>query len=146
MIASLAKALKDLTYIWGTLTASVAAIIYYLQEHQDLIWLNSTELGMLFLVIITSAIIWVGVEHKAKRTETKVDHLESKVDDSMNALQRALLRMDVDRFYKDHRDDETLTDDQMKYVYMLRDKLIHHNVNSFSQRKVDELLTKPIKG
>lgn len=141
-ILSITKNLKDIVFVWGTLSAIVGSSIMYFNEYYNLFIMHSTEVGLVGLTIITSAIIWFSLSCKTKNTDKKLDNLKVDITQELSSIQKDMLRSDVDRWYKDHMKNESLSDDELKYLHYLKSKLIKHKVNSFSESKVNKLLKK----
>lgn len=132
------KVIKNAVFLWGVVSAIVTGSIYYVNAYKDLIVNHPLELGMLVLIVSSSLITYFTFSNRVKK-------IESRVEKGFDALHIAQLKSDVDRFFKDHKEDKFLTEDDAAYLYMLRDKLTQYGVNSFSQRKVENLLKKDIK-
>lgn len=133
-LEKVAGLLKSGVAVWGSLTAATATAVATYNDCSECFEMYKVEIGLAVLTVVTSMFIWFLVKA-----------MVNEVYSELNSIQRAMLRGDVDRFFKDHKDDKSLTEDEAEYVYMLRDKLIYHKVNSFTQRKVDALLRKDIQ-
>ncbi|RUM90711.1 MAG: hypothetical protein DSZ27_08450 [Thiomicrospira sp.] len=138
LLRNVAAKLRDMVFIWGTLSAIFIWAAKYYEGCEDCFGLYQVEMGLAVLTVVTSMIIWFVFTHKIERVNVKVE-------DGLKSVHIALLKSDVDRFYKDHKGDEFLIEDDAKYLYMLKDKLGYYGVNSFTQRKVDFLLQKDIR-
>ena len=136
------KKLKDVVFVWGTLSAIVGSLIFYLQEYHNLLIMHTVELGLVALTIVSSAVVWFTLSTKTQVTDDKVDNLKKDVTEELSNIQKDMIRSDVDRWYKDHKDDDSLSDDELKYLYYLKNKLEQYKVNSFSQSQVNKLLNK----
>jgi len=141
-ISIIAKNLKDIVFLWGTLSAIVGGSIIYFNEYFDLFIMHPTESGLIALTIITSAIIWFSLSSKTAVTDKKLDNLKEDITQELSSIQKDMLRSDVDRWYKDHINNESLSDDELKYLHYLKSKLIKHQVNSFSESKINKLMKK----
>lgn len=138
-MSNLAKKLRDFVFVWGTLSGVSIWVADRLGVScDDCLEIYAVEIGVAVLSIVTSAIIWITVNWKFDRVETSFDAKISEV-------QVSLLKADVDRFWRENRDKELLTEDDMKYVHMLKEKIGLYGVNSFTQRKVDALMEKGIE-
>lgn len=136
------KKLKEIMFVWGTLSAIVGSSIIYLQEYHNLLIMHTIEIGLIALTIVSSAVVWFSLSTKTQVTDDKVDNLKKQVTEELTSIQKDMIRSDVDRWYKDHKDDNELSDDELKYLHYLKNKLEKHNVNSFSQSQVNKLLNK----
>ena len=136
------KKLKEIMFLWGTLSAIVGSSIFYLQEYHNLLIMHTIELGLVALTIVSSAVVWFSLSTKTQVTDDKVDNLKKQVTEELTSIQKDMIRSDVDRWYKDHKDDDVLSDDELKYLHYLKNKLEKHKVNSFSQSQVNKLLNK----
>ena len=141
-ISVIAKSVKDIVFLWGTFSAVVGGSILYFNEYFNLFIMHSTEIGLIALTIVTSAIIWYSLSNKTAVTEKKLDNLKDNITQELSSIQRDMLRSDVDRWYKDHINNDRLSDDELKYLHYLKSKLVKHKVNSFSESKVNKLLKK----
>jgi hypothetical protein len=141
-ISSIAKCLKELVFVWGTISAFVGGSIFYFNEYYSLFIMHSTELGLVGLTIFTSAVIWFTLSKKNEATDDNIKQLKQEVHTELSSIQKDLVRSDVDRWYKDHKDAKALTDDELKYLHYLKTKLEKYGVNSFSQSQVNRLLNK----
>ena len=140
--SSVVKCIKDIVFLWGTITAFIGGSIFYFNEYYNLFIMHSTELGLVGLTIFTSAVIWFTLSKKNEATDNNIKELKQEVHKELSSIQKDMVRSDVDRWYKDHKDEESLTDDELKYLHYLKTKLEKHNVNSFSQSQVKRLLNK----
>lgn len=130
--------LKNAVFLWSVVSAIVSGSIYYVASYKDLIVTHPLELGMLVLIVASSLITYFTFS-------SRVNKIECRVESGFDALHISQLKTDIDRFFKDHKEDKYLSEDDAAYLYMLRDRLAHYKVNSFSQRKVESLLKKDIK-
>ncbi len=130
--------LKTIVFLWTVVSAIISGSIYYIATYKDLIVTHPLELGMLVLIVASSLITYFTFSDR-------VNKIECRVERGFDALHISQLKTDIDRFFKDHKEDTHLSEDDAAYLYMLRDKLTHYRVNSFSQRKVETLLKKDIK-
>lgn len=141
-ISSIAKCIREIVFLWGTFSAFVAGSILYFNEYFNLFIMHSTEFGLIGLTIVTSAIIWFSLSKKTEATDANIKELKSNVHDELNEIQKNLVRADVDRWYKDHINDDSLSQDELKYLHFLKNKLEKYKVNSFSQSQINKLLNK----
>jgi small nuclear ribonucleoprotein (snRNP)-like protein len=141
-ISSIARCIKDIVLIWGSFSAVVTGSIYYFNEHYNLFIMHSTELGLVGLTIATSGMVWFTLSKKTEATDENIKELKSSVNDELNEIQKNLVRADVDRWYKDHINDDSLSHDELKYLHFLKNKLEKYKVNSFSQSQINKLLNK----
>jgi uncharacterized membrane protein YgaE (UPF0421/DUF939 family) len=141
-ISSIAKCIREIVFLWGTFSAFVAGSIYYFNEHYNLFIMHSTELGLVGLTIATSGMVWFTLSKKTEATDANIKELKSNVHDELNEIQKNLVRADVDRWYKDHINSESLSQDELKYLHFLKNKLEKYKVNSFSQSQINKLLNK----
>lgn len=141
-MSNFVKKLKDVVFVWGILSAIVGSSIIYLQEYHNLLIMHTVELGLVALTIVSSAVVWFSLSTKTQVTDDKVDNLKKQVTEELTSIQKDMIRSDVDRWYKYHKEDISLSDDELKYLHYLKNRLEKHNVNSFSQSQVNKLLNK----
>lgn len=141
-LSSIAKCIREIVFLWGTFSAFVAGSILYFNEYFNLFIMHSTEFGLIGLTIVTSAIIWFSLSKKTEATDANIKELKSNVHNELNEIQKNLVRADVDRWYKDHINAESLSQDELKYLHFLKNKLEKYKVNSFSQSQINKLLNK----
>ena len=122
---------RDLVFLWGTVIAVVTGSIFYYNEFEPILNTHRVEIFLGVLTIVSSLAVWFTLSHKV-----------AKVNRGLDSIHIALLKSDVDRFYSQHKDCQSLSDDDLKYLLMLQDKLSYYKINSFTQRKVDKLLSK----
>lgn len=125
------KRLRDLVFVWGSLSAFVAWAFAYFGLDCIACVDYSIEIMLAILTIASSAIVWV--------------FLNRKIEKGLESIHITLLKSDVDRYYSINKDKETLMEDEIKYLHMLKGKITYYGVNSFTQRKVDKLLKKDLK-
>ena len=122
---------RDLVFLWGTVVAVITGAFFYYDKCQPCLNFYSVEIFLGLLTIMSSLIVWFTLSHKV-----------AKVNSGLDSIHIALLKSDVDRFYSQHKDCQLLSDDDLKYLLMLQEKLEYYKINSFTQRKVDKLLSK----
>jgi hypothetical protein len=86
--------------------------------------------------------VWFTLSKKTEATDANIKELKTNVHDELNEIQKNLVRADVDRWYKDHINAESLSQDELKYLHFLKNKLEKYKVNSFSQSQINKLLNK----
>lgn len=132
------KTLRDVVFVWGTLSALFVGGLSYFHECGDCLELYAVEIGLGVLSVVTSAIIWYVMTRRMQQVENKVDH-------GIESLQVRQIKSDVDRFFKDHKDDQYLSEDDMQYVYTLDEERKACGINSYTQRKLEHLKSKQVR-
>ncbi len=129
--------LKNAVFLWGLLTSIVSGSIYYLSMHEVFITMHPLSVAILSLMLVSSLLMYFTFSMRVREVELKVDK-------GVRSLQVSQLKSDVDRYFKDHKDDASLVVDEAQYLYMLEERRQEYSVNSFTQRKIKMLLSKDI--
>lgn len=129
--------LKNAVFLWSLLSSIVAGTAYYLTLHEAFIEAHALAIAVLCLMLTSSLLTYYTFS-------TRVKEAELKFYDGIRQLQIAQLKSDVDRYFKDHKDSKALSEDEAQYLYMLEERRQEYGVNSFTQRKIQNLLQKDI--
>ncbi|WEJ62164.1 hypothetical protein [Thiomicrorhabdus lithotrophica] len=130
--------LKNAVFLWSLLVSFISGSIFYINEYSDFVTTHPVEVGIVALLLIT----WAATHFSFS---SKVKTVEVKLDSGLHTLRVSILKAEVDRYYKCHKDSDSLSEDEGKYLYVLQKEMKELGVNSFTQRKVDSLLAKDIK-
>lgn len=136
--------LRDIVFLWGTFSAVVTGAAAWYMDCEECLMLYSVEIGLAIITIVASFLIWYTLSIRQDNFESKLKEHEYKTGQRFDSIHISLIKSDVDRFWTHNRDRESLTEDEMSYVYMLNDKIKEYNINSFTQRKVESLMKKEI--
>ncbi len=129
--------LKNAVFLWGLLTSVVSGSIYYFSMHEVFITMHPLSVAILSLMLVSSLLMYFTFSMRVREVELRVDK-------GVRSLQVSQLKSDVDRYFKDHKDDASLAVDEVQYLYMLEERRQEYSVNSFTQRKIKMLLSKDI--
>ena len=144
MLKTLATKLKEIAVIWGTLSGFIIAFIAWYDANENYFSLYASELVIIALTLLISFIVWLSLIFRTDKLSSKLDNHQNITEKTFKTIEIALLKADIDRFFNEHEHQDLLTEDEMKYVYMLQEKLDYYELNSFNKRKLDVLLLKEI--
>lgn len=125
--------LRNAVFIWTTLAAISSGTASFLYREQVLLFEHLVDVGLFALTLITTLILYF-----------LFLSLQREVQQGFADISENQLRSDVDRFHKAHINDPSLSEDEAKYLYRLKDKVADQNINSFTERQLTELSQIPI--
>jgi len=128
------KLLKDAAFIWTMIVGVSSGVVTFLYQQHIFLLEHMIDIGLLALTLITTAILYF-----------LFTQLNKAVIAGFNQISENQLRSDVDRFFKAHKDDKFLTEDEAKYLHNLKDKVEALGINSYTLRQIQHLSKIPIK-
>lgn len=132
-LKTLAEWIKSVAVIWAGIAATMAWVGSQLSDCSDCLELYKVEIALALMTLAGLAVMWTVTHSRFVKIEMQL----RKAD-------QIRIKGEIDRLFRELRHDAILSEDDAKYLTVLKNEMIDLGVNSFTQRKVDYLLAKDI--